>query len=36
MPILNYTTQISFDKTIGEIQKVLGRGPDGDRGGEIG
>lgn len=23
MPILNYTTQISFDKTIGEIQKVL-------------
>lgn len=23
MPILNYTTQISFDKTIVEIQKVL-------------
>jgi len=23
MPILNYTTQISFDKTLGEIQKVL-------------
>lgn len=23
MPILNYTTQISFEKTIGEIQKTL-------------
>lgn len=23
MPILNYTTQISFEKTIGEIQKIL-------------